>query len=164
MNIQMTHREISNTSVCGSLSSTMYAFDELYRNFRSVSELSNYYCFVCLIFVLRSFNTFYVILGAVSWPSHAVPGQATSAVYQYLVHIISPVTDISASWISGSYCFVCRNRSVSVKWSFKSFMVISLNLSKPSLFDERLLITWHHPVSETYYLLKLVNFHFIQLH
>ena len=46
-----------------------------------------------LISVLRPFNTFYVILGAVSYPNHSVPGQASLAVYQYLVHILSPVTD-----------------------------------------------------------------------
>ena len=30
-----------------------------------------------------------------------VPGQASKAVYQYLVHILSPVTDNCPSWISG---------------------------------------------------------------
>ena len=37
----------------------------------------------------------------VSYPIHTVPGQAFLAVYQYLVHILSPVTDNCPSWISG---------------------------------------------------------------
>ena len=54
-----------------------------------------------LISVLRPFNTFEVISRAVSYPYHTVPGQASSAVYQYLVHILSSVTDNCCSWISG---------------------------------------------------------------
>ena len=54
-----------------------------------------------LISVLQPFNTFKVILGAVSYHNHTVPGQASKAVYQYLVHILSPVTDNFSSWISG---------------------------------------------------------------
>ena len=33
-------------------------------------------------------------------PIHTVPGQASQAVYQYLEHILSPVTDNCPSWIS----------------------------------------------------------------
>ena len=33
--------------------------------------------FVCLIFVLQPFDTFEVISGAVSYPNHTVPGQAS---------------------------------------------------------------------------------------
>ena len=50
-----------------------------------------------LISVLRPFNTFWVILGAVSYPNHTVPGQVSQAVYQYLVHILWPVTDNCSS-------------------------------------------------------------------
>ena len=53
---------------------------------------------VWLISVLWPFNTFYVISGAVSYPNHTVPGQASYAIYQYLVHILSPVTDNCSSW------------------------------------------------------------------
>ena len=34
-------------------------------------------------------------------PNHTVPGQASEAVYQYLVYILSPVIDNCSSWISG---------------------------------------------------------------
>ena len=52
--------------------------------------------------VLRPFDTFYVISGAVSSkPSHTVPEQASEAIYQYLVPILSQVTDNCPSWISG---------------------------------------------------------------
>ena len=50
-----------------------------------------------LISVLRPFDTFYVFSGMVSSPSHTVPGQASLAVYQYLVHILSPVNDNCSS-------------------------------------------------------------------
>ena len=48
---------------------------------------------VTSIGVLRPFNTCQVISGMVSYPIHTVPGQASYAVYQHLVHILSPVTD-----------------------------------------------------------------------
>ena len=51
------------------------------------------FCF-CFVFY---FNTFKVISGVVSYPNHTVPGQAYYAVYQYLVHIRSPVTDNCSS-------------------------------------------------------------------
>ena len=51
-----------------------------------------------LVSVLRPFDTFKVISGAVSYPNHTVRGQASSkAVYQYLVCILSPVTDNCSS-------------------------------------------------------------------
>ena len=53
--------------------------------------------FFGLISVLRPVNTFYVISGVVSYPNHTVPGQAFYAVYQYLVHILPPVTDKCSS-------------------------------------------------------------------
>ena len=37
----------------------------------------------------------------VSYPNHTIPGQASQTVNQYLVHILSPVTDNCSSWISG---------------------------------------------------------------
>ena len=48
-----------------------------------------------LISVLWPFDTF-----AVSYLDYTVPWQASWAVYQYLVHILSPVTDNCSSWIS----------------------------------------------------------------
>ena len=48
---------------------------------------------VTSIGVLRPFSTCQVISGMVSYPIHTVPGQASYAVYQHLVHIRSPVTD-----------------------------------------------------------------------
>ena len=51
---------------------------------------------------------FKVILSAVK-PSHTVPGQASWAVYQYLVHILSPVTNNSPSWINGSETMATEN-------------------------------------------------------
>ena len=51
-----------------------------------------------LISVLKALQH---ISGVVSYPNHTVPGQASYAVYQYLVHILSPVTDNCSSWISG---------------------------------------------------------------
>ena len=47
----------------------------------------------CFVGVLRPFDTFQVISGAVSYSIHTVPGQASMAVYQFVVHILSPVTD-----------------------------------------------------------------------
>ena len=58
------------------------------------------YCCSCYIGVLRPFDTFHVISGAISYPIHTVPGQASYAVYPYLVHTLSPVTDNCSSWIS----------------------------------------------------------------
>lgn len=49
---------------------------------------------------LRPFHTFKVISSEVSYPSYTVPGQASEAVYQYLVPILSPLTDNCLSWIS----------------------------------------------------------------
>ena len=43
--------------------------------------------------VVWPFDTFKVISGDVSEPSDTVPGQASWAVYQYLVPSLSPVTD-----------------------------------------------------------------------
>ena len=57
-------------------------------------------CCCCCIGVLRPFGTFQVISGMVSFPIHTVPGQASCAVYQYVVHILSPKTDNCPSWIS----------------------------------------------------------------
>ena len=76
-----------------------------------------------LIYVLWPFNTFLVISGAVNYPNHTVPGQASKAVYRYLVHILSPVTDKCSSWISG------RRR-----------MAVEM-VSWPSL-HERICMTW----------------------
>ena len=54
-----------------------------------------------LVSVLWPFNTSKVISGGVCYSNQTVPEQACLAVYQYLVHILSPITDICSSWISG---------------------------------------------------------------
>ena len=71
---------------------------EIWKLYRRFLQFSLHLLVSGLISVLRPFNTFWVILGAVSYPNHTVPGQVSKAVYQYLVHIISPVTDNCSSW------------------------------------------------------------------
>ena len=51
------------------------------------------FCFTALQHILGNFGR--------GHPNYTVPGQASQAVYQYLVHILSPVTDNYSSWISG---------------------------------------------------------------
>ena len=49
--------------------------------------------FCCCVSVLRPFDTFNVISGAVCYTNYPhCSGQASYAVYQYLVHILSSVT------------------------------------------------------------------------
>ena len=63
------------------------------------------------------------ISGAVSYPNHTVPGQASLAVYQYLVHILSPVIDNCSSWISG------RERMAKSPW--KNVPNVGIELGGP---------------------------------
>ena len=44
------------------------------------------------LIVLLPFITFDVISSEVCYPTHTVTGQAFQAIYQYLLHILSPVT------------------------------------------------------------------------
>ena len=52
------------------------------------------FCFTALQYILGHFERGQLLY-------HSVPGQASYAVYQCLVHILSPVTDNCSSWISG---------------------------------------------------------------
>ena len=52
------------------------------------------FCLTALQHILGHF-------GCNQLPNHTVPGQASKAVYQYLVHILSPVTGNCSFWISG---------------------------------------------------------------
>ena len=54
------------------------------------------------ISILWPFNTFYVISGVVSYSNHTVPGQVSQAVYQHLVHILSPVLKLTTALLESA--------------------------------------------------------------
>ena len=77
-----------------------FGFESLWRH--KTPTVCMYAFFVCLISVLRPFNTFYVISGAVSYPDHTVPGSWASLLGSLpVLSGAHTFADKCSSWISG---------------------------------------------------------------